>query len=422
MRRSLGKSINILFKSKNNNENTAKTLKKDSLYENKEKLNFRKSRNFTLSYGKRHKKTNEMVKKNILKNNKDNTNDSFSDNEKSSSGTSKYFTGKRYNYKCKVNSNKDIRNIIENNLTPTKNNEVAKLDINYNTDKINYFKYRRKGSKSSRIGKKFNNIYKDIVIKKNNILNKKKESVIQNTFSINNLQINNTLNTKTNSLSRNNKENLFQIQPYKRKNIFNNNNRLKNKNYIKGNHNLYLFSEENSLLSHNQKISKIPNINLINKGQSKKNFNLFNTSYSSFHQDTDEPKKKSLFLNLPSIKSDDIQKTLNIKTERNSRPVIPISKFFSKTKKNLEEEIKKTTTINIYNNKINNINNIILNEKNQIYDNKREENNFSSILLDSDNLNNKGSKKEKKMNLSKKIENSKNKDKKKEKLNEGLKN
>ena len=422
MRRSLGKSINILFKSKNNNENTAKTLKKDSLYENKEKLNFRKSRNFTPSYGKRHKKTNEIVKKNILKNNKDNTNDSFSDNEKSSSGTSKYFTGKRYNYKCKVNSNKDIRNIIENNLTPTKNNEVAKLDINYNTDKINYFKYRRKGSKSSRIGKKFNNIYKDIVIKKNNILNKKKESVIQNTFSINNLQINNTLNTKTNSLSRNNKENLFQIQPYKRKNIFNNNNKLKNKNYIKGNHNLYLFSEENSLLSHNQKISKIPNINLINKGQSKKNFNLFNTSYSSFHQDTDEPKKKSLFLNLPSIKSDDIQKTLNIKTERNSRPVIPISKFFSKTKKNLEEEIKKTTTINIYNNKINNINNIILNEKNQIYDNKREENNFSSILLDSDNLNNKGSKKEKKMNLSKKIENSKNKDKIKEKLYEGLKN
>jgi hypothetical protein len=82
-------------------------------------------------------------------------------------------------------------------------------------------------------------------------------------------------------------------------------------------------------------------MNLINKGQSKNNLNLINTSYSSFHQDTDEPQRKSLLLNLPSIKNDDIQKSLNIKTERKVRPVIPISKLFSKSKKNMKEEIKK---------------------------------------------------------------------------------
>ena len=425
MSTSLAKSINIFLKSRKNNENTAKTLKKDFLYENKEKLNFRKSLNFTPSYAKGHKKTMEMLRKNILKNYNDNASDSFSDNEKSSSGTSKLLfpkkdiTGKRNNLNFKANSNKNLKKIIANSLTPIKNNEVHKLDINYNTDKINYFRYRRKECKSSKIG---NNIYKDILIKRNNILNKKKEPAFQNTYSINSLQIYNTLNTNKNSKSRNNKENLFEIQQYKSKSIFNNNNKLINKNYIKGNHNLYLFSEENSLINQNQKNSKIPNINLINKGQSKNNLNFINTSYSSFHRDTDEPKRKSLFLNLPIIKNDDIQKTFNIKTERKSRNVFPISNFFAKTQKSIEKEIKKTTTINIYNNKINNINNIILNEKNKIYNNKREENEFTSILFDTDNLNKKSNKKEKKMNLYKKSENYNNKDKITEKLYEGLKN
>ena len=405
MNTSFGKSINVFLRNEDDGENTRKIIKKDFHYENKEKLNFRKSLNYASSYGKRHKKA-------ILKNYKGNIDDSFSDNENSASGASislfpkKNFSGKRYNLNCKTNSNKGVKNIIANKLTPIKNNEVDKLDRNYNTDNYNYFKYRRKECKSSKFGasKKKNNIYK--AIKRNNILNKKKDSIIQNTYNINNLNIYNSLNANENSKRNKNKENVFKIQEYKRKNIFNNN-KIINKNYLKGNHNVYLFSEENSLLNQDQKTSRIPNMNLINKGQSKNNLNLINTSYSSFHQDTDEPKRKSLFLNLPSIKSDDIQKSLNIKTERKERPVIPISKLFSKTKKNMKEEIKKTTTINIYNNKINNINNIILNEKNQIYDNKREENNFSSVLFDTNNLENKDSK---------------NKDKIKEKLYEGLKN
>jgi hypothetical protein len=63
-----------------------------------------------------------------------------------------------------------------------------------------------------------------------------------------------------------------------------------------------------------------------------------------------------------------------------------------------------------------------LNEKNQIYDNKREENKFSSILFDTNNLKKKNSKKEKESNLCKNNEIYSNKDKIKEKLYEELKN
>jgi len=432
MNASNGKSINIFLKNKNNNENTPKKIKKDFIYENKnkEKLNFRKSVNFTPSFGKRHKKAIEIFKNSLLKNNKDYIDDSFSDNENSDSEASKTIfskkdiTGKRSNHKYRVNSNKGLKKIIANNLTPVKNHEIDKLHKNIYTDKNTYFKYRRKVCKSSTIAssKKINNIYKGALIKRNNILNKDRESLIQNTYSINNFKIFNSLNANKNSITSNNKENLFQIQPYKSKSIFNNNNKLINKNYIQGNHKIYLFSNQNSLINQNQKISTIPNMNLINEGQSKNNINLINTSNSSFHQETDEPKRKTLYLNLPSIKSDDMQKSMNIKTERKSRNVIPISKFFSKTEKNMKEEMKKATTINIYNNKINNINNIILNEKNQIYDNKREENDFSSILFDTNNLKNKSNKKRKKINLSKTSEKYKNKEQINENLYERLKN
>ena len=170
MNTSLGKSINIFVRNENNNENSTKKIKNDFLYENKEKLNIRKSLNFTSSYGKGHKKA-------ILKNYKGNINDSLSDNENSSSGASislfpnKNFSGKRYNLNCKANSNKGLKNILTNKLTPIKNNKVDKLDRYYNTDKNNYFKYRRKECKSSKFeaSKKKNKIYKSIVFKRNNI-------------------------------------------------------------------------------------------------------------------------------------------------------------------------------------------------------------------------------------------------------------
>ena len=434
MNSSLSKSINIFLKNKNNNENSEKkAIKNDFLKESKEKLNFRKLLNIT-PYGKGNKKTIQLLKKNSFKNNKNNTNDSFGDNENSESGTlksifpKKYFAEKRNIFKGKVNSNKDLKNLIANNLTPTENNEINKLDIKKVMDKNNYFKYRRKECKSSTIdaSKKMNHIYRDIILKRNrnDILIKKGETVFQNTYSINNLNIYNSLKTNKNSITSNNKENLFQIKPYKKKGIFNNN-KLINKNYIKGLNKLYLFSTQKSFIKKKKKNSKIPNINLINKGEAKNNLNFINTSYSSFHQDTDEPKRKSLYLNLPSIKSEDMQKYLNIKTERKSRPTFPISKLFSKTKKNMKEEIsmKKTTTINIYNNKINNINNIILNEKNQIYNNKREENEFSSILFDTDKLDKKSNKRNKKeQNLCESKKNYNNKDKIKVNLYEKFKN
>ena len=425
----MSKSINLFLKNKNNNENLSKTFKNDFLKGNKGKLNFRKSVNIT-SYGKGHKKTIEMLRKNFMKNNKDNFDDSNSDNENSASGESKSKfskknkTDKKYNLKGLLTSNNDLKNIIKNKMKPTDNNEIDKSNINNNNnDKKNYFKYRRKECKSSTIdaSKKISKIYRDFLLKRNNLSNKKRGSLIQNSFNINHLKIYNNLNANKNSITNNNNNNVLNIEPYKRKNIFNNNNKLINKNYLKGSHKLYLLSEQNSL-NQNQKNSNIPNINFINKRHTKNNLNLINTSFPSFHQDTDDPKRKSL--NLPSIKSDDMKKNINLKTERNSRPVISKSKLVSKTKKKMKDQIpmKKTTTINIYNNKINNINNIILNEKNQLYDNKGEESEFSSILFDSDNLNIKSNMKEKKLNLSEKNEDNNNEDKKNENDYEGLKN
>ena len=430
MNASLSKSINLFLKNKNNNENISKTLKNDFLQESKGKFNFRKSVNFN-SYNKGHKKAIDILKKNVLKNNIDNINDSNTDNENSASGEMKSIflkkdkNDKKYNLKSLVTSNKDLKNIIKNKVKPNDNSEIGISNINNTIDKNNYFKYRRKECKSSTIdaSKKISQIYRDFLLKRNNLTNRKRGSLIQNSFNINNLKMFNSINANKNSITSNNSKNLLNIEPYNRKKIFNNNNKLINKNYIKGNHKLYLFSEQNSL-NQIQKNSQIPNINSLNKRQTKNDLHLINASFSSFHQDTDDPKRKSLNLNLPSIKSDDMKKSINLKTERNSRPVIPNSKLVSKNKKKMKDEIpmKKTTTINIYNNKINNINNIILNEKNQIYDNKGEESEFSSILFDSDNLNNKSNKKEKTSNLDEKNGNYNNKDKTNANLYEGIKN
>ena len=423
MNDSLSKSINLFLKNKNNNENISKTLKKDILQESKGKLNFRKSVNIT-TYDKGHKKPIELFRKHFLKNNKDNIDDNNNNKNVSSELKSKYLKkdkiDKKYNLKGIINSNKEL---VKNEVKPPDNNEINKSKINNNMDKNNYFKYRRKECKSSTIdtSKQLNKIYRDILLKRNNKLNKTKDSIIQNTFKINNLKMHNSINANKNSITNNNSKNLFNIEPYKSKNIFNNNNKLINKNYIKGNHKLLLFSEQNSL-NQNQKNSKIPNINYINKRHTKNYLNLIkNPTFSSFHQDTDDPKRKSL--NLPSIKSDDAKKSLNLKTERKPRPIMLKSKLASKNKNKMKEKIpmKKTTTINIYNNKINNINNIILNEKNQIYDDKGEESEFSSILSDSDYLKNKSNKKERKSNLSEKCEIYNNKSKKNIDDYEGLK-
>ena len=425
MNASLSKSINLFLRNNNNNENISKTLKKDFLQESKGKFNFRKSVNYN-SYNKGHKKPIDILKKNILKNNKDNINDSNSDIENSASGEIKSIflkkdkTDKKYNLKTLATSNKDLKNI-----KPIDNNEIDKSNINNTVDKNNYFKVRKKECKSSTIdsSRKIDKIYRDFQLRRNNILNKKRGSLIQNTFNANNLKMYNTLNANKNSTVSNNNQNLFKIEPYNRKKIFNNNNKLINKNYIKGNHKLYLFSDQNSL-NQNQKNSQIPNINYINKRNTKNDLNLINTSFSSFRQDTDDPKKKSVNLNLPSIKVDDMKKSIYLKTEKKPRPVIPNSKLVSRNKKKMKEKMpmKKTTTINIYNNKINNINNIILNEKNKIYDSKGEESEFSSILFDTDNLNNKSNKKEKSLNLGEKRGNYNNKDNKTDtNLYEGLK-
>ena len=145
-----------------------------------------------------------------------NRNDSNSDNEHSSSGKSKSIfpkkdkTNKKYNLKGRIKSNKVINNIINNNVTSTDNNKVDKVDINSNKDKSNYFKYRRKECKSSTIdaSKKISKIYRDILLKRKNLLNKKRGSLIQNTYNISDLKIYNSLNANKNSITANNKKNL----------------------------------------------------------------------------------------------------------------------------------------------------------------------------------------------------------------------
>ena len=82
---------------------------------------------------------------------------------------------------------------------------------------------------------------------------------------------------------------------------------------------------------------------------------------------------------MPKIQNINLQKSLYLKTERTKRPLNPLNSILDKNAKNTKEKLplKKTTTINIYNNKINNINNIILNNKNKLED-KENHNKYNS--------------------------------------------
>ena len=267
--------------------------------------------------------------------------------------------------------------ICNNNIEFNKKEKNDTKDMN----KSQYFKYRKEICKSSNIDalKKRHQLYKEnfITNKNESIKNRveymkdiintgPKKELEQNTFNKNNNISNyfNILNSNKNN-NRRNQQNLNEIQSYKEKNLFKT--KINNKNINKRNG--YLYSQNNSNALFLDKSNK----NNINK-ENQSNFN------SSQDKGRDKGKKSSkIYLNLPKIQNMNLQKSLNLKTERTKRPVNALNSILDKNAKNTKEKLplKKTTTINIYNNKINNINNIILNDKNKLED-KENHNKYNS--------------------------------------------
>jgi hypothetical protein len=218
-------------------------------------------------------------------------------------------------------------------------------DKDKKTNNKNLYKEKRKECKSSSMDglKKRYKIYKEYFLEKeNNCTNRNKE-----------------LNENENS--GNNKIYDYFQKKYSNKNL-NNNNNQQNKN--NNNRTIYLAKKKSNTLL----LGK--NINVTKKIKSpeikKKIHDLQHSSNSETFQEKRYRKKSSnLILQLPKIKKDNIPKNINLKTERNRKSLLPLSHIYEKNFRGKKGDIspKKTTTINIYNNKINNINNIILNDK-----------------------------------------------------------
>ncbi len=106
------------------------------------------------------------------------------------------------------------------------------------------------------------------------------------------------------------------------------------------------------------------------------------------------------------IKKENIP-NLNLKTDRNRKSLLPLNHLYEKNVRSKKGKIspKKTTTINIYNNKINNINNIILNDKKI---KEREENKSSNKEEESDTIKSSKYLENKELNILEKEENEEN--------------
>ena len=425
MQNSLNKSYNLFLKNSkyNNSENTS-TLIKNNLTSRKEKkinLNTNKrALKFSTIFNKGKKGFSDNKKLNkkiflhddeenyyssidssrqtiILKNKK-----IFNEKDMSISNLDK-------NEKIPINKHNDIfKNIIKNKERKLSENvDFNKEQSKYSIDKNKtiYFKFRKKECKSSSIDalQKRYKIYKDKFL--NKYIQKNKTRI--STKELNNHKKNETSKFLTFVNSNNNFDNEKQysinINTYKDKGKFNNNRKT-----ISNFHNkhIHLFQEQYSkkvLLE--KKNDKNENLRFINKKQFKFNNRAINTSNSSINQEKSKSKANShLLLDLPSINRENSKKSINFnKIGKNPNPT---KSLFTKSENSLKQEIPiKKTTINIYNNKINNINNIILNnkniknkfgeKKNEINNNnnsnneKKENESYKSIILyDNENINN----------------------------------
>ena len=418
----------LFSKNSNNTENQSKIINLNSTISQK-KFNNKLKKSIFKTRNKDKKKISDLKKLKILnfmgeEEEYDNPYDSEDldfkkPHNKRRNNTISNFLGKNNikNLRNKINNN--FRNALNNNelkteVFPTiqiKKNIFKEKEKRKSIEKNNnlYIEQKRKECKSYTIDalkknnkiKKYNNLlYKDnekkfigtTIIKDLNIDSFPKTFYHNNTNKL--LKMQNSIK----SIDNNNKEQnkIISINPYKAKSIFYHSRNL-------GNKNSYLFSPQKFVTTDEQ----TKNLNLINNHESKDNIKIINLSNESIHQENLTPKKNSkLFIDFPIIKNEKITKTEKKLTKRKKKSNLPLSNFFKNYIENdkVDSSLKKTT-INIYNNKINNINNIILNDKNsenqsgkkdkgnKEYNNEKEENESlkSSALYDNENMNNKSS-------------------------------
>ena len=285
-------------------------------------------------------------------------------------------------------SNFFFNNVIKNKkknilLVNNKNNNIENKNENNNkkdSKKNLELKERIQKCKSSSIY----GIKKRYDLYRNNFLAKKKElNTVKETFMKNNLDdkfnvSNNNFVQKT--LNKNNKLfNYLTMNSFQKKE--------KESDTVLPNNKIKSYGDKADFK--NPWNPKRNNKNIINKNyfllSQKYSNNLFNNDSSSSYQEKLKYKKSSnLILDLPSIQNFNLKKSLNIKTERKKKSEIPSSEVFNKKKKNYKiQPIKRAKTINIFNNKINSINNIILNNKNEENENENRKENNESLKLSS---------------------------------------
>ena len=384
----INRSVNLFHKNLKKNSNN-KDKKVKLITENSIKIdnNEIKARNNNLNY---------LKLKNFLDENENDNDNRLSSNKKYNKNILKINISKSiYNpkeyYSPKI---KPKVNLFENVKNKQRKNSFT-LDCKEVLDKNEkkYFKYRKKECKSST----FDAFKKRYLLYKENKITKKKEIQKKRTFMKDNIYIKSIkdLGYKTFDIRKNNILNYFKItqennnnqrniNEYKEKFLIKTPKKEIMNNNIIQKRNIYLYTEKNSNILYKDKSNKYKKIKTINPS----NLNI--------PQENQKKKVSSnLLLDLPNINEINnlgSQKNFSFKLEKKKRQTNPLKSIFNKSEKITKKELpKKTTTINIYNNKINNINNIILNDKNvKKHIKKDDESQFSksSNNINSFNINN----------------------------------
>ena len=389
----LSKSLNIFHKNSNNNENNSK--RKKLITDNRENNN-----NNIIK--KRNSKNVKRVKLKTFLNEIDNNLDSDVSSEnhiiripskklinrikskkhttKSNFNLEKFLTPK-IKPKLKLNSNREPNKEgnqsfrLEKTESEHKDNNGSENNNKYNSQ---YFEYRQKECKSSTIDsfKKRYNLYKEKLFTKKRV-DKKRLSFLLNKTNIflnedSNKKIFNSRNTILSYLEKKNNCNTNKSIKRKDKNIFKDKSLFSKKNnkitnHIINNKNIILFTERktNNNLLFDGRNKNNDNLNIINSTKFNNNINTINSSSKQIKSYIKQKKSSNFLMNLPKIKTLKSQKSLNLGLPQKKKNFDSIKNIIDKNEINTKKKssIKKTTTINIYNNKINNINNIILHDK-----------------------------------------------------------
>ena len=389
----LSKSLNIFHKNSNNNENNSK--RKKLITDNRENNN-----NNIIK--KRNSKNVKRVKLKTFLNEIDNNLDSDVSSEnhiiripskklinrikskkhttKSNFNLEKFLTPK-IKPKLKLNSNREPNKEgnqsfrLEKTESEHKDNNGSENNNKYNSQ---YFEYRQKEYKSSTIDsfKKRYNLYKEKLFTKKRV-DKKRLSFLLNKTNIflnedSNKKIFNSRNTILSYLEKKNNCNTNKSIKRKDKNIFKDKSLFSKKNnnitnHIINNKNIILFTERktNNNLLFDGRNKNNDNLNIINSTKFNNNINTINSSSKQIKSYIKQKKSSNFLMNLPKIKTLKSQKSLNLGLPQKKKNFDSIKNIIDKNEINTKKKssIKKTTTINIYNNKINNINNIILHDK-----------------------------------------------------------